>query len=233
MLFFPRAFCIVVKNKKGMGYLRRLKKILKKWLRMFTPLRFGNQPRNLILSKPYFIRRPQQIFIGDDVHIGAYSILKIVSRTGSLMRHPDKLHVQQVFEGGRITIGNRVSATGHLHLAAHRLIEIGDDVMFASNVFIADAQHAYENANIPYKYQGMFKVAPVRIGDGCWIGQNAVIMPGVTVGKLSIVGANSVVTRDIPARCIAVGIPARVIKRWDEDTQSWIAVDSWKESATR
>jgi acetyltransferase-like isoleucine patch superfamily enzyme len=84
--------------------------------------------------------------------------------------------------------------------------------------------HGFEHANEPYKYQKMWKIAPVLVKRGCWIGQNVVIMPGVTVGAFSIIGANSVVTKSIPDRCIAIGAPARVVKTWDERTKTWVAV---------
>lgn len=200
-----------------------LKRKLRKWVRYVLPTRFGNRPKNLTLKNPVSLRGPNNMFFGDDVYIGPYSILKVITKTGSLMRHPKDIHVGQVFENARITFGNRVSATGNLHVASHRHVFIGDDVMLASNVFMADAQHAYANTQIPYKYQGMFQVSDIRIEQGCWIGQNVVIMPGVTIGEMAIIGANSVVTRDIPARTIAVGTPARVIKRWDELSQSWIS----------
>jgi len=106
-------------------------------------------------------------------------------------------------------------------ISALREIVIEDDVMFASNIWICDGLHGYENVNLPYKYQPMFRIAPIKIGRGCWIGQNVVIMPGVTIGELSIIGANSVVTNNIPDRSIAVGSPARIVKRWNEETQSW------------
>jgi acetyltransferase-like isoleucine patch superfamily enzyme len=98
--------------------------------------------------------------------------------------------------------------------------------MFASNVHITDGLHGYENANEPYKYQKLFRIAPIRIKRGCWIGQNVVILPGVTIGELTIIGANSVVTKNIPDRCIAVGAPAKVIKTWDENTQRWVSVEN-------
>jgi acetyltransferase-like isoleucine patch superfamily enzyme len=109
-----------------------------------------------------------------------------------------------------------------LTISAAQEVTIEDDVMFALNVLISDGMHGFENANEPYKYQKMWKVAPVLVKRGCWIGQNVVIMPGVTVGELSIIGANSVVTKSIPDRCIAIGAPARVVKTWDEHTQAWI-----------
>ena len=187
------------------------------------PLRFANTPKNLRLVKPFEVTQPQRIFLGDDVHIGRYSILKPVTKTSALMKHPEGKHNNQTFDPV-IRIGNRVSATGSLQLVALQEVTIEDDVMLASNVFICDGLHGYEHANLPYKYQGHFKIAPIRIKQGSWIGQNVVIMPGVTIGELSIVGANSVVTKDIPDRCIAVGAPARVVKTWDEASQAWVAV---------
>ena len=62
---------------------------------------------------------------------------------------------------------------------------IEDDVMFAANVIVMDALHGFENASVPYKYQPMWRAAPVRIGKGCWIAQNVVVMPGVSIGELS------------------------------------------------
>ncbi len=67
----------------------------------------------------------------------------------------------------------------------------------------------------------MERVHSIKIGQGCWIGQNVVILPGVTIGEMTIVGANSVVTKDLPSRCIAMGSPARVTKIWDESLSSW------------
>ena len=65
---------------------------------------------------------------------------------------------------------------------------------------------------------------PILIKKGCWIGQNVVIFPGVMIGVLSIIGTNSVVTKSIPDRCIAIGSPAKVIKKWDENAQQWVSV---------
>lgn len=186
---------------------------------------FANEPRNLRIFPPRTVRSPERIFIGDDVHIGSGSRIKAITETGRTMKRPDGTHVQQTFDP-IIRIGNRVSATSALHLTAYREITIEDDVMIASNVFIADAEHGYAHANTPYKYQGMWKIEPVVIRRGAWIGQNTVIQPGITIGEFAIVGANSVVTRSIPDRCIAVGGPARVIKRWDEGKQDWVGVPS-------
>ena len=108
---------------------------------------------------------------------------------------------------------------------ANAEITIEDDVMFATNINITDALHGYDTANEPYKYQPMTRIAPITIKKGCWIGQNVLVMPGVTIGEYAIIGANSIVNKDIPARSIAVGNPAKVIKSWNETTQTWDKVD--------
>lgn len=182
---------------------------------------FANTPKNLHIEMPRRIFEPQCFYFGDDVHIGPGSLL--VGQTyypTEVMRHPGRDHRLQRFDP-RIVIGNRVTATGGLTIAAMHAITIEDDVMLAGNVFISDGSHGFEHADEPYKYQPMTRIAAVTIRRGCWIGQNVVIMPGVTIGEMTIVGANSVVTRDVPPRSIVAGSPARVRKRWDTATQTW------------
>jgi len=187
--------------------------------------KFANNPKNLSIKRPRRLSYTQRIYMGDDVSIGPGSLLgPQVHYPLGAMRHPDGKHAVQTFDP-KIVIGNRVTSTGMLTIAAMQEVTIEDDVMFALNVLISDGMHGFENANEPYKYQKMWKVAPVLVKRGCWIGQNVVIMPGVTVGELSIIGANSVVTKSIPDRCIAIGAPARVVKTWDERTQAWIPVE--------
>ena len=139
-----------------------------------------------------------------------------------MKRTDKKQHIQQF--NSKIIIGNNVTSTADLQIAAQSEIIIEDHVMFASNIHINDALHGSENANEPYKYQKISRIAPILIKRGCWIGQNVVILPGVTIGKYAIIGANSVVTKSIPDRCIAVGTPAKVIKKWDETKQRWLSV---------
>jgi acetyltransferase-like isoleucine patch superfamily enzyme len=92
-------------------------------------------------------------------------------------------------------------------------------VLIASNVTILDNFHGYENPDELYKYQPLSRIAPVLIKRGCWIGNNVVILSGVTIGEMTIVGANNVMTKSIPDRCIAVGAPARISKKWDRATR--------------
>lgn len=189
---------------------------------------FATSPKDVMIQLPREISDAHKIFMGDGVKLGAGSVLKPkLANPGSWLEHPEGKHVSQTFNPV-IRIGNRVTATASLQITAFENVTIEDDVMFAANVFIADGLHAFENANVPYKYQGIFRIAPIVIKRGAWIGQNVVIMPGVTIGELAIIGANSVVTKDVPARTIAVGSPARVTREWNDETNSWQAVTAAK-----
>ncbi|PJK27986.1 acyltransferase [Minwuia thermotolerans] len=90
-------------------------------------------------------------------------------------------------------------------------VEIGANVMLAPRVYLLDVDHRFERRDIPISKQG-YLVRPVRIEDDVWIGTGAVITKGVTIGRGAIIGANSVVTRDVPAYAIAAGVPAMVVK---------------------
>jgi len=184
--------------------------------------KFANSPKNVVIELPRRLGNTNRIYMGDDIWIGPDCLIFAITEYPTKpMQDPQDKKINQTFDPV-IKIGNRVTATGGLQIVAHKEITIEDDVMFASNINITDGLHGYENANKPYKYQNMFKIAPITIRRGCWIGQNVIILPGVTIGELAIVGANSLVTENIPEKCIAVGSPAKVIKKWNEDKKCWI-----------
>lgn len=186
--------------------------------------KFGNNSSKVIIQEPYRIKNSDRISFGDNVFLGPDSLLYAMSEYPSpWTTHQEFDQNIQVFNS-KIVFGNNISATGGLQVTAFSEVVIEDDVMFASNVHINDGSHGFQNAHIPYKYQSIFKISPIRIKGGSWIGQNVVILPGVTIGKLSIIGANSVVTKSIPDNCIAIGNPAKVIKRWEKTTQRWNSV---------
>jgi len=186
--------------------------------------RFGNIPHNVNIDLPRNIINPDRIFLGNDIYLGPNSLLiALTEYPGSTMQHPDRKGPSQSFES-RISIGSRVTSTGQLQVAAMSEVIIEDDVMFATNVNITDGFHGYTRIDEPYKYQDMIRIQPIKIKRGCWIGQNVVVFPGVTIGEMTIIGANSVVTKSIPDRCIAVGAPAKIVKQWDVDCAAWVAV---------
>lgn len=183
--------------------------------------KFANRPKALVIQLPRRIQNPDRITVGDGVKLGPNSVLSAnIVYPGGWLRNPEGHHVTQKFNP-KIVIGNRVTATSSLQVVALKEIVIEDDVMFAANVFICDGVHSTRSGDKPYKYQGMIRITPIRIGRGCWIGQNVVILPGITIGPLAVIGANSVVTHDIPAQAVAFGNPARVIKYWDAIKGRW------------
>ena len=107
--------------------------------------------------------------------------------------------------GDRCLIGKGSGIVGHLS------IEIGDDVWTGHHVYITDQNHGYADLDRPISVQTMPE-RPVRIGDGSWLGHGTVVLPGATIGRHVVIGANSVVRGDIPDHCIAAGSPAKVIK---------------------
>ena len=97
--------------------------------------------------------------------------------------------------------------------AAVDLVEIGDHCMFANGCFVTDANHRFDDPDQPITWQGFSSKGPTRVGDNVWCGANVVITSGVTVGERSVIGANSVVTTDVPPFSIAAGAPAKVLRR--------------------
>ena len=113
------------------------------------------------------------------------------------------------FGGKKVHFGNRVYANFNLTLVDDEAIYVGDDVKFGPNVTVCTAAHPILPALRRKAYQ--FNL-PVSIGNCVWIGTGAVILPGVTIGDNSVIGAGSVVTKDIPANVVAVGNPCRVLR---------------------
>lgn len=132
--------------------------------------------------------------------------------------------------GGKVlTIGSNVQINDYVHITASSRVQIGDNVLMASRIYISDVQHGNYSDPDPEKQSQPETIAkdrklsskPVTIEDNAWIGEGVCILPGVTVGRCSIVGANSVVTKDVPPSCIVAGNPARIIKKYDVQTKKW------------
>jgi acetyltransferase-like isoleucine patch superfamily enzyme len=111
----------------------------------------------------------------------------------------------------RIRIGSGSFLNVGVMVAAAELVEIGDHVMLANGCFVSDANHRFDDPDRPVPWQGFTSKGPTRVGDNVWCGANVVITSGVTVGERCVIGANSVVTHDIPPFSIAGGVPARVL----------------------
>jgi acetyltransferase-like isoleucine patch superfamily enzyme len=154
---------------------------------------FGRRSRILL---PFRVRNPRNISIGSGVLIGASSWLIVPDA-------PDG--------AARIIIGDRVRMN-QTSISAMQSVILEDAVALARGVYISDHSHGFNDPNIPVRDQPLDRIAPVRICRGAWLGQNVVVLPGVTIGAGAVIGANSVVRSDIPARTVAAGTPARVIR---------------------
>lgn len=126
---------------------------------------------------------------------------------------------------GKLVIGNNTKIGQFFKADVYTEVKIGDDCLLASNIYILTVMHSM-NPEITASYveQPMLIPKRVEICDGAWIGERVSILPGVTIGKKSIIGTGAVVTKDIPEYSIAVGNPARVIKQWNFNLKKWIRV---------
>ena len=166
----------------------------------------------MIMWKPTTIFNEQYIAIGDDVLIGPG-----VALSAGMVPGQECLVTPVVTIGDRCLIGRGSGIVGHLS------ISIGNDVWTGHHVYITDQNHGYEDTSVPISQQSQPERAVV-IGDGSWLGHGSVVLPGVTIGRHVVIGANSVVTKDIPDFSVAVGVPARVVRIFDESRQEWIQV---------
>jgi lipopolysaccharide O-acetyltransferase len=123
--------------------------------------------------------------------------------------------------------GDNVQVNDYVHICAMEKVSIGNNVLMASHIYISDNSHGkYKGEQdeafplIPPIKRDYYK-SPVIIEDNAWIGEGVVILPGVRIGKSSIVGANSVVTKNIPDYSIAAGNPAKVIRQYNFTTRHW------------
>lgn len=129
-----------------------------------------------------------------------------------------------------LIIGDNVSLSEYVHIGCVNHIEIGNNVLMGSKIYITDHNHGVYRGNhpdspdVPPVKRPLTTGEAVIIEDNVWIGEFCTILPGVTIGYGSIIGSHTTVTHDIPPRCIAVGSPARVIKQWDEEKKAWITV---------
>lgn len=117
------------------------------------------------------------------------------------------------------------SAIGmNVTISAAKKIVIEEHVLLARNVYISDHGHEFSNIETPIMYQGIRKIAEVRIGAGTWLGQNSVILPGANIGRNCVIGANSVVNTEIPDFSIAVGAPAKIVSQYSKSKKDWLPI---------
>lgn len=192
-----------------LSFLRLLKNIIlrrREYLPSFKK-RFASFGEGSVIHYPSLITEHENISIGKNTTILANSRIQIYNAlTG---------------REAKIAIGSNCYFGFHLTILAGGSINIGDDVLIASNVLITSENHGMNpESKIPYMNQPL-ECKDVSIGEGCWIGEKVSVMPGVNIGKKCVIGTNAVVTKSIPDYSMALGIPARVIKKWNFKKHEW------------
>jgi acetyltransferase-like isoleucine patch superfamily enzyme len=169
--------------------------------------RFGSFGEGSIILFP-----TTTIFNENYIHIGVNTMIgEHVALSAGMMPGQKCMTNPVVKIGDRCLIGRGSGIVGHLS------IDIGNDVWTGHHVYITDQSHGYEDVSRPISEQSQPERA-VTIGDGSWLGHGVVVLPGAKIGKHVAVGANSVVTGELPDFCVAVGSPARVIKQYTNES---------------
>lgn len=185
------------------GYCCRF--IMRAWkigrTRIVWGWRFSALGSRSVLGRSLQVNNPRVVDIGSRVTISDQFILADLC--------PNQGNVPKIFIGDGCIILYRFQCN------AAQSVRIGRNVLIASNVLVTDSDHIIEPAGLPVTKNNKFITHPVVIEDNCWIGQNAAILKGVTIGQGSIVGANSVVTHNVPSHSVVAGNPARIIKNID------------------
>lgn len=166
---------------------------------------FGRIGRLTYIGAPCFIEGCRNIYIGNRVRIFPGIRMEAIGT-------------------GRINIGDNVAIEQNVHItSALSTLYIGKNTTIAANVFITNLDHKYENIDSSVLEQGNI-ITNTKIGEGCFIGYGAAIQAGTILGKHCVVGTNSVVRGKFPDYSVIVGIPGKIVKRYDSIAQKWVKV---------
>ncbi len=201
------------------GSRRRLSELRRSWLLSIRAMRDTNPPPPSAFAAfgegswvvpPARILTPEAITIGRQVTIHEHAWLSVVPAVAGVKPH--------------LSIGDRCSIGRMVHIACAGEIIIEEDVLTAAMVFIGDTYHDYSDPNQAVLDQPMAQPKPVRIRRGAFLGIGSIILQGVTVGEQSYVAAGAVVTSDVAPRSLVGGNPARIVRRYDADSERWTGV---------
>lgn len=184
----------------------------------YSPSEFMKNCWSLLCTKLFFrparlVRRPVYIRGRKGMEFGP----------GFTTGYGCRIELFDVEQGIKLHIGKNCKLGDRVHLAASQQVIVGDDCLMASHVFISDTNHGtlLDNPTTPPDSRPLTS-KPVSIGNQVWIGEGVCILAGATIGDGCILGAHAVVKGDIPPYTIAVGAPAKPVKRYDFGTDSWV-----------
>jgi acetyltransferase-like isoleucine patch superfamily enzyme len=186
--------------------------------RLIYPCMLGRVGRNVAIGSHVTFRHPHKVFIGDNVVIDDHCLLDakgdtnqgITIGSGVFIGRNTILHCKN----GDIVIGDEANIGFNCDIASSNYVEIGAKVLIAAYSYIVGGGHDFSRTDVPIMDQE--RVAKgIRVGDHSWIGAGVTILDGVTVGSDAIIGTGAVVTDSLPEKSIAVGMPARVVRKRD------------------
>jgi acetyltransferase-like isoleucine patch superfamily enzyme len=171
---------------------------------------FGSYGKDVYIESGVVINRPRFVHVGNHVRI---------KRNTSINLHPKDKRSKEIL----LFLGDNVIISESCFISACNRLVIEENVGVSPNVMIIDNSRILGNVGRPSKEQDL-KIGYVHIGADSWIAYGACVLPNVTIGKHCIIGALSVVNKDIPPYSVAVGSPAKVVKRYDFDQGEWVRV---------
>jgi acetyltransferase-like isoleucine patch superfamily enzyme len=191
-------------------YLKIRNALYTRIFRLYYQNKFKNFGNNSRIILPLNLNGIKNISIGENVFVAYKSWLASVPLTGE--------------SECELIIGDGSSIGNFNHIYATKSIVIGKNVLTADKVYISDNLHGYEDVSIPISHQQIKQIGTVIIGDGTWLGENVCII-GAKIGKNCVIGANSVVTKDVPDFCVVVGAPSYIIKKFCQNSNEWKKTD--------
>lgn len=170
------------------------------WVKMFiNPFKHKKGKHSVIRR-----RTRLDVFPYNPFELGAYSVIEDFSTINNGV--------------GAVQIGSKtIIGIGNVIIGP---VSIGNNVMLAQNIVVSGLNHGYEDVSLPPSIQPV-STSQITIADDVWIGANSVVTAGVSIGKHAIIGGGSVVTKNIPDYSVAVGNPARVIKKYNFESKAW------------
>jgi len=195
----------------GLGFILR---------RLFYPSLFKQMGKGVILGKDISLRSPQRIRLGERVAIddGCLIDARGDGETGVIIEEEvifgRNCTIQAKY--GPIRIGRKTNIGPHCVMSATSEVILGEQLLIGALCYIGGGSYHSDRIDIPIMEQGVYSKGPVIIEDDVWIGAHSVILAGVHIGRGAVIGAGSIVTRDIPTLSVAVGNPAKVIRKRGE-----------------
>ncbi len=219
-----RSLGALVRHELNMLLLSSLPGMLGLGLRkIFFPSMFGAVGKNVIFGHHLSLRMPHRIFIGANTMVDDFVFLSFRGEKDQGLRIGENVllgrFTQLKVRGGDLELGNDVNIGPYCHFGTVSKLTVGEHSLFGANCYIGGVRHGFSDSSKPIVEQELTSRGPTEIGSDVWLGAQVIVNEGIRIGDGAIIGANAVVTKDVPAYSISAGVPARVIgQRGEQET---------------